>query len=316
MVGRAKLFQVAAETYGDAEDMICEIRDLFKSKTKIHFYGTYTMAEDPMVSMKERVRMLANEIWKVTSYRFFVRDHKSSDHHHKTRFWCCQDASWKQKPHLSTREDAKRRQNVGMQRFPCHSRLNITCRLNGDGSMLISLRLVHEVHHVPYWDVSMPEGALDMIRTHMDFSTPSVLAAGIREKFSHVSAAQVHRAWSAMSETMWKRAGDQMESGRILLQELGDDVDYFHEIQPSEGVKQLCFGMKRILHALRGKVVEIGMDATFNTNKGHLELYSIMGEYDNDGFPLAYCLLTTATAVEQGKRTSALEAWATILVSD
>ncbi len=70
MVGRAKLFQVAAETYGDAEDMICEIRDLFKSKTKIHFYGTYTMAEDPMVFMKERVRMLANEIWKVTSYRF------------------------------------------------------------------------------------------------------------------------------------------------------------------------------------------------------------------------------------------------------
>ncbi|KAF9021704.1 hypothetical protein BDZ89DRAFT_1163620 [Hymenopellis radicata] len=306
-------YKTAPETYDGGDSMVCAIRDLFKEKNRIHFYGCYTMAVDPIVSMKERVRMLANEIWKVTGYRFFVRDHKSSQCHRKTRYWCCQDVSRKQKPHLSTKADAKRRQNVGMKRFPCNSRLNITCRSDGAGDMTISLRLVHEVQHIAYYDVSMPEGALDMIRTHMDFSTPSVLAAGIREKYPHVSAAQVHRAWSTMSETLWKRAGDQMESGRILLQELGDDVDYFSEIRPPDGVEQICFGMKRILHSLRGKVVEIGMDATYNTNKGHLELYSIMGEHDNAGFPLAYCLLTTATAVEQGKRTSALEAWATIL---
>lgn len=35
-----------------------------------------------------------------------------------------------------------------------------------------------------------------------------------------------------------------------------------------------------------------------------------MAEHDNAGFPLTYCLLTTASAVEPGKRTSALEAWA------
>jgi hypothetical protein len=50
-----------------------------------------------------------------------------------------------------------------------------------------------------------------------------------------------------------------------------------------------------------------------NTNSRHLELYTILGEYDNTGFPLSYCLLTTATSVEDGKRTRALEAWATIL---
>jgi len=52
---------------------------------------------------------------------------------------------------------------------------------------------------------------------------------------------------------------------------------------------------------------------TNNTNSKHLELYTILGEYDNTGFPLSYCLLTTATTLENGARTRALEAWATNL---
>jgi len=34
-----------------------------------------------------------------------------------------------------------------------------------------------------------------------------------------------------------------------------------------------------------------------------------MGEHDNAGFPLSYCLLSTATAIDQGKQTKALSAW-------
>jgi len=55
------------------------------------------------------------------------------------------------------------------------------------------------------------------------------------------------------------------------------------------------------------------MNETDNTNSKHLELYSIMAEYDNAGFPLSYCLLSTATAIDQQKRTKALAAWATCL---
>src|ERR1700733_10471319 len=46
-----------------------------------------------------------------------------------------------------------------------------------------------------------------------------------------------------------------------------------------------------------------------NTNSKNLELYSVMGEYDNAGFPLSYCLLSTATALPVGKRKRALKAW-------
>ena len=35
-----------------------------------------------------------------------------------------------------------------------------------------------------------------------------------------------------------------------------------------------------------------------------------MGEHDNAGFPLSYCLLSTATSLEIGKRKKALGAWA------
>jgi len=43
-----------------------------------------------------------------------------------------------------------------------------------------------------------------------------------------------------------------------------------------------------------------------NTNEANLELYSVLGELDNAGFPLAYCLLSTATAISQCKRTATL----------
>lgn len=64
-----------------------------------------------------------------------------------------------------------------------------------------------------------------------------------------------------MSETLWKRDPLQLPSAKMLLKELGDDVDVFNVNEP-EGVEQLCWGMKRIGTRLRGKVIEIGIDAT------------------------------------------------------
>ena len=46
-----------------------------------------------------------------------------------------------------------------------------------------------------------------------------------------------------------------------------------------------------------------------NTNQADYELYAVIGEYDNAGYPLAYCLLTTATAISDQKRTKSLVAF-------
>jgi hypothetical protein len=64
-----------------------------------------------------------------------------------------------------------------------------------------------------------------------------------------------------MSEVMWKRAKDQMESAKILLEEFFDEIDIFN-IKVADGVQQICWGMKRIANRLKGKVLEIGIDAT------------------------------------------------------
>ena len=44
-------------------------------------------------------------------------------------------------------------------------------------------------------------------------------------------------------------------------------------------------------------------------NEANLELYSLLGELDNAGFPLTYCLLSTATAISSHKQTIALTAF-------
>lgn len=95
-------------------------------------------------------------------------------------------------------------------------------------------------------------------------------------------------------------------SAKMLLAEYGDDIDIFEPADIPDGVEMLAWGMKRITEPLKGKVVEIGMDATCEE---YLELYSIMGEYDNAGFPMTYCLLSTATAIDIGKRKKAIAAW-------
>lgn len=100
-------------------------------------------------------------------------------------------------------------------------------------------------------------------------------------------------------------------------------------LKAEEGVEQLAWGMTKILAGLKGKVVEIGIYATFkypalnqtshinvctdSTNSKNLELYNIMAEHDIAGFPLTYCLLLTATALHVQKRQKALHAWASCL---
>ena len=42
--------------------------------------------------------------------------------------------------------------------------------------------------------------------------------------YPSISANQIHTAWMAMSETLWKRDREQLPSVKVLLGELKDDV--------------------------------------------------------------------------------------------
>lgn len=61
------------------------------------------------------------------------------------------------------------------------------------------------------------------------------------------------------------------------------------------------------------RVISANDTYTDNTNLINLELYSILGEYNNASFPLTYCLLSTAETVEMGNWKKTLNVWTSVL---
>ncbi|KAJ7711152.1 hypothetical protein B0H14DRAFT_2414753 [Mycena olivaceomarginata] len=247
--------------YKDHQALFSALRDAFKTDKHVDFRGTYQTPEDLFMMDKERVKMTIYEIWKVTGYRFRVKDNKPGETGHRTHLWCCQDKDRKQKARPSVREGAKHRDTLGMHRFDCKSRLRVSC-LNGDeGQRKISISLRHLDSHVPYYDVAMLAEAAAIIREGIEWSTPVQMVGKVQALFPNVTASQVHAAWSTMSEVLWKHDDMQLPSAQTLLKELGDDVDVL-DIQPAEGIQQVAWVMKKIMKPLEGKIVEIGLDAT------------------------------------------------------
>lgn len=151
---------------------------------------------------------------------------------------------------------------LGMHRYSCKSKLTITSVSNlTSPHKIITIRLEHRQSHPLYFDVSMPTEATQIIRDHLEWLTPSALVQKIQPLYPKITASQIHSAWSLMSETLWKRDHAQLPSATLLLEEFKADVDFF-EVQIADGVEQLCWGMKRIMAQLQGKVVEIAIDAT------------------------------------------------------
>lgn len=96
---------------------------------------------------------------------------------HKTRYQCSQDKGSKKKEKKSTKGGVKHRDNVGMKQYPCHGRLVITCHKNEKSTTTITVRLTHSARHVDYVDVSMPPGAIQMIRENIKWMTPVAMVA-------------------------------------------------------------------------------------------------------------------------------------------
>jgi len=70
LVNILRLTLQAVEDYIDAEDLFHVLCAQFKASAHVDFHGTYPIEEDDHITPKERTHMLAEELWKMTGYRF------------------------------------------------------------------------------------------------------------------------------------------------------------------------------------------------------------------------------------------------------
>lgn len=257
--------RMPVQEFASAQSLYDALRAKFKGTANVSFHGSYRVPPDLHVSEKERVQMVAKEIWRVIGYRFTVRDNKRLRSGHRVRYWCSQDEARKKKSKSSTDPNIRNREHARMKRFPCRSQLSISCRHikheeSDDG--LVTVRLEHHHQHVHYVDVSMPADALQMIRDNLEWLTPTAMVTKVHAAFPNVTRLQIHTTWSEMSEVFWRREKEQLPSAKKLLEEYGEEADVFSPEKVPDGVEMLCWGMQKIAGPLKGKIVEVGVDAT------------------------------------------------------
>ena len=256
------------------------LRNVFKIEQQVFFYGNYDTPMDPLVSQKDHVGAVAHDVWKVTGYQFKwvkvkfkwerityicrVKDNHSSETGYKTHYWCCQDEHRKPKSRPSQKENAKHRDTLRMDHYPCKSKMNVLCqakRGSGGATYTISIWIEHHQQHIPYYDISLPSEAAEIIRENLEWTSPNEIAIKVQMTYHTVTTSQIYNAWTTMSEMLWKRDPDQLSSVWALLGEFGNDVDVL-SLPAINGTVQIAWVMKDITSLLQGKIVEVRINAT------------------------------------------------------
>jgi hypothetical protein len=165
---------------------------------------------------------------------------------------------------VKTDNEAKQRDTFGMDRFPCKSRLHIAISRRA-GMQEISIRLRHDYAHEPYVNVAMPPAALQLITEHLGIAKPADLLPAVHRLSGcqHVTSAQVHRAWSELSQVLWRRDTDSTQSALQLLEEYAADGRAVRlDITLPDGVTALAWALPEIADRVAKAVKEVAIDAT------------------------------------------------------
>lgn len=152
-------------------------------------------------------------------------------------FWCCQDIAHKKRAKLSTKEGVQNHETLSLQHFKCRSKLLITC--TSEDIQILHVNLSHSQSHTPYFDVSVPPGAIDIICNNINWALPNDVVGKVQLLYLQVTAKQITTVWTKFAQNSWKQnPKDQMDSAQQLLQEFSEDVDMF-EVDKEKGIDQL-----------------------------------------------------------------------------
>ncbi|KAF9508382.1 hypothetical protein BS47DRAFT_1302935, partial [Hydnum rufescens UP504] len=155
-----------------------------------------------------------------------------------------------------------------MDHFKCNGMLKLTLC---DSNQIICVTFSHDLHHIPYCAISLPDNIKELIRCQMN-SMPKEVRGYILcpiwkeitqlEHNAEFTQAQVYAEWVRINESMWRRDKDQVKSARILLWEAnGVEVEEIN-IRDEPGVSVLAFALKFAIDNWGEQTVKLAIDGT------------------------------------------------------
>jgi hypothetical protein len=173
---------------------------------------------------------------------------------------------------MNSNPNAQHRYRQDMRRYDCKGSLKVAIDEDrtDDEQYIVKAILEHESEHPSYVVTSTPKEAIEEMKKMLDYS-PTEVATCLRKKWNHLRQKQIYRLWSQLCEAAWRRDPNPMESAKRLIRE-EPSVDLW-ELTVPEGVVALAWGMKDIAGRIGKEIVEIGIDATCESNVKGMEVY-------------------------------------------
>ena len=232
--------------------------------------------------------VIANAVGNGSGYSYV---HKTTHFIEATKtatfsYWC------------NSREDmAKRRKKIEdvskqrgtepyIVRFPCHGQISIkVCQTIG----LVFVKVQHDMLHLRPETVSVSAEIRDYITTSTTQTVPEIYQT-IKEKhldgYEHITVKQVYYWWTLAARCEYQRSDDELLSAKTYLAEHHQELLFDNE-------HGFAFATKFLDVLPDAVLLELMVDATYNTNKQKYELYGALAIVDGTGFPVSYLFLAT-----------------------
>ncbi|CAG8678213.1 23664_t:CDS:2, partial [Gigaspora margarita] len=249
------------------------------------------------ISSKLIATQIIDTIYEITHFKFIYHDnyiHKLNDSV-TYRFYCAQLAD-RQKKSKKIDNIEKQRDYFSAQRFQCNGWINLSINI---AKKEARIEITH-LYHTEYIDTKTSDTIKSYIQQNLH-CTPQLLWDNLGRK-TNITRKQLYYWWMELSSKLWKMDEDQVQSVLKLVKNY-HNVNIMFNLNDN-GITAIALSIDELINLVGTTAVEIGIDATYNTNNLNLELYSILAEVDGMGFPLAYMLLTTTTAIIEKARTS------------
>lgn len=169
-----------------------------------------------------------------------------------------------------------------MDRFPCYGELTIAVNSNNNN---IYTQLIHNHHHEPYCDISLPDIVKKMITdqdlvpvkqvsTYIDTHSRTSGDQGLitfvqiwkqilREIPSpEFTRKQVRTEWARVNSAAWKLDDNPQTSAKMVLEKFeGKEVEVI-TVREEPGLAVVAFAVKCAMDDWAGEVVEVAIDGT------------------------------------------------------